>query len=245
MVVKGRAGQGGDEDAKLGRLGDLIRQHGIQGMDAFKQQHTAFLELQFLAVVFALARDEVVFRHLDLLTSQQGNQVTLQGGMVHGVEVVEIIFAVRQLGCILAVDEIVVRGERDGLQAAGLQLDADTAAEGGLATAARPCDEHQAHGVLAMIAAVDFFGNLYDFLLLQGLCHLHQFPRHPVFAGMVDVADRTQAHDIVPLQAFRKHLKGLGLVFHLCQAVGVVAVGNTDQDTVAIGFDIPDVEVAR
>ena len=52
--------------------------------------------------------------HLDLLAREQGLEVPLEGGMVHGVEVVEVITAVREFGRIDAVDEIVVGRERDG-----------------------------------------------------------------------------------------------------------------------------------
>ena len=120
--------------------------------------------------------------------------------MVDSLEIIEVVSAVRQLGGVHAVDEIVVGRERDGLQSAGLQLDADTAAEGGLATTARSCNQHQTHRVLAMIAAVDLLGDLHNLLLLEGLGHLHQLPRHPAFAGMVDVAHRAQSHDVIPLQ---------------------------------------------
>ena len=95
-----------------------------------------------------------------------------------------------------------------------------------------------------MITPVDLLGDLHDFLFLQGLSHLHQLACHPILAGMVDIAHRAQAHDVVPLQAFRKHLKGLRLVMHLCQLVGMVAVRNADQNAIAIGIDVPDIKIA-
>ena len=62
---------------------------------------------------------------------------------------------------------------------------------------------------------------------------------------MVDVANRAQPHDVVPFQALRKHLECLGLVLHLGKTVRIVPVRDAHQDAIAIGFDIPDVEITR
>ena len=85
-------------------------------MDAFKQQHRSGFQLQPFAVVFADARNEVILRHFDFLAVEQGEQVALQGLVIDGVEIVEVVGAVGQFGRVHAIDKIVVSGEGNGLQ---------------------------------------------------------------------------------------------------------------------------------
>ena len=62
--------------------------------------------------------------------------------MVHGVEIVEIVASVRQFRRIQPVYEIVVRGERNRVQSACHQLDAQTLAERAFSAAGRSGDKY-------------------------------------------------------------------------------------------------------
>ena len=102
-------------------------------MDAFDDEHGVAGELELLAVVLALACGEVVLRHLYALALHETCEMLLHETIVDGLDIVEVIVAVGQLGGVDTVDEIVVGGEGHGPQAAGEELDAESLAEGGLA----------------------------------------------------------------------------------------------------------------
>ncbi len=61
--------------------------------------------------------------------------------MIDGVEIVEIVVAIGQLRGVETVHEIVVGGEGNRVQAAGLELDAEPLAECGLPAACRSRDQ--------------------------------------------------------------------------------------------------------
>ena len=63
-------------------------------MDTFDNQHRIACQLQLFAVPFALARGEVVFRNLHTLTFHQPRQVVLQQGIVHRLDVVEVVVTI-------------------------------------------------------------------------------------------------------------------------------------------------------
>ena len=132
VVVERDAGKGRDVDPVFQRVFDILRQLGVQRMDTFDNQHRITCQLQLFAVPFALARGEVVFRNLHTLAFHQPRQVVLQQGIVHRLDVVEVVVAIGQLGRIHAIDEIVVGRERHRTQATGQQLDGESLAERGL-----------------------------------------------------------------------------------------------------------------
>ena len=102
-------------------------------MDTFYEQDAAGLQLQGLSVVFPHTGDEVVLRYGDFLSGDEFHDVALHQSVVYGFEVVEVVRAVGEFGRVQAVDEIIVRRHGHGLDAAGLQLQGKTLAEGGLA----------------------------------------------------------------------------------------------------------------
>ena len=58
------------------------------------------------------SRLPVVKLNSGILAAQQVEQIALHGFAVHGLDVVEIILAVGELGCILSIDEIIVGRKR-------------------------------------------------------------------------------------------------------------------------------------
>ena len=214
-------------------------------MDALDDEYGVVREFELLAVPFALACSKVVFRNLYALTLHQSCQVVFQQLVVDGLDIVEVVVAIGQFGRVDAVDEVVVGRERHGAQSAGQQLDGESLAEGGLTRTARARDEHQPDGVLlSMEAAVYLFGYLYDLLFLQGFRYLYEFRGVAFLYGTIDVAGIRQSHDDVPARLHGKHLVGLGHVHLLCQAVGVVPVGHTQQHTVMVGLQTKHFQIA-
>ena len=213
-------------------------------MYALDQQDGAFGQFQPLSVEFPHPGHEVVFRNLHLLPGEQLEYVALEIVVVHRVEVVEIVASVRQLGRIEAVYEIVVCGEGQRMQAAGLELYAQTFAESGLAAAGRSGNQHYPDWVLPVAAAVDFFGNLDYLLLLKGFGHENQVGGPALLAGEVHVAHVAELHDAVPAYGFGEDLEGLGLFVERRETVGVVPVGHAQNHAVAVGRELPYPQIA-
>ena len=94
VVVYGYAGEGRDVDLVLQRVIDLLREQGVQGVDAFDDEHCVTAQFQFFPVVLALARHEVVFRYFYPFSGHQSHQVILHQMVVHRLDVVEVIVAV-------------------------------------------------------------------------------------------------------------------------------------------------------
>ena len=245
MVVQQDAREGVDEDLELGVVRNVGGQGRIQGVDAFDQEDAARIQLDLLAIVLPQAGDEVEFRHIHLLSVDHPHDVLLHEGVVHGVEVVEVEAAVGEARGFQPVHEIVVGGHGQGLQAAGLQLDGQTLAEGGLSGGGRSRDEDHLDRVLTAVATVDLLGDLDDLLLLQGFRDLDQFGSLAVEDGIIDVAHGVQAHDDVPPEVLLEHLVGLGLVHEGGEDVRILHVRFPQKDAVVVGLDAPDSQVTR
>ena len=213
-------------------------------MNTFDEEHFAFAQLEALAVVLTFARGEVELRNLDFLALQQRFEVALHGDVIYRLDVLEVITAVGELRCVLAIDEIVVGREGDRLQTARHKLDGETFAERGLARTGRTGDEYQADRAFGVVVAgIDVLGNLYNLLFLQGLAHLYQFGGVAVEACLIDGTHILQAHDDVPTDILGKDLEGLGLRFHFGQLGRVLAVGHTEQHTLLVLLDAKHFEI--
>ena len=164
--------------------------------------------------------------------------------MIHGLEIVEVVAAVGQFRRLDAVHEIVVGRERNRMQTAGLELDAQASRDRGLSAARRPRDQHDPHRVLRIIVApLDLLGNLHEFLLLQCLRNLDQVGSAARLADVVHVAGIPEVHDPVPFEILGENLKGLGLVHKRREHFGIVAVGHAKQKAVVIKDDVPHLDI--
>ena len=94
MVVNGDAGDGVDEDAEFARCRHLVGQTRVKGVDSLNEEHRVRFELQGLAVVLADSSHEVVFWHLHRLAGEKPEDVLLEGYMIDGVEVIEVVVAI-------------------------------------------------------------------------------------------------------------------------------------------------------
>lgn len=108
VVVQRRARKSVDENLVFALVRDVSGQLRIEGMDAFYEQDGTLAQLDFLAVVVPCSGDEIVLRHTHLLSGKNLHQVMLHEGMVHRVEIVEVVAAVWQKRGLDPVHEIIV-----------------------------------------------------------------------------------------------------------------------------------------
>ena len=214
-------------------------------MYALNQQHHAVLKFQFLSVHLADTRFKVIFGHLYSLAVHQFYDVVLQILVVYGLEVVKVVRAVGQLGCVKSVNEIVVRGERYGMQTARLKLYAETFAECRLSAAARTRNQHNPYGSLRMYPALYLLGNLHNLLFLQSLSHLNQVGSLASGALQINVSDISKSHYLVPFRCLRENLERLGLFKERSQLFGMVSVGHPQQQSSAVHRKAPHLHVSR
>ena len=120
-------------DAEDGPLRHLCRQLGVQGVDALYHQHLVVVQAQTAAAHRRPARGEVVARQLNLLAAQQRVQLLVEQRQVQRVQVLEVVVAAGVARCLVAVHEIVVERDADGLHTAHQQLHAQPLARSGLA----------------------------------------------------------------------------------------------------------------
>ena len=244
MVVQEGSGERVDENLELGAVRNLAGEAGIEGVNAFYKQNAAVSQLELLAVVFPQTGYEIEFRYRHLFSGDELHDVALHEGMVHRFEIIEIVGAVGEFGRFYAVHEIVVRAHGHGVQAAGLQLDGKTLAEGGFTGRGRAGDKNYLQGSFTVVAAVYFLGNLHYLLFLQGFCYLDELAGAAAQEGFIYVSHRVQAHDDVPAEGFLEHLESLGLVHKGGYAAGVFAGWHLQEHTVMVGDKSPYLQIA-
>ena len=108
VVIERDASEGRDIDLVRHVVGNLFRQQRVQGMDALDNQHRIARQLELLAVILAFARHEIIFGYFHFLALHQPQQMILEQGIFHRLDVVEIVVTVGQLRGVHAIDEIVV-----------------------------------------------------------------------------------------------------------------------------------------
>ena len=244
VVVKGDADDGVNENPELVAFGNLVGQHGIEGVNALHEKQGTFAELEPLPVELPHTGHEIVFGNLDFLAGEQLEHVALQIFVVDRVEVVEIITAVRQFRSVQPVYEIVVGGEGHRMQPAGLELHAQALAESALAAARRSGDQHHPHRLLSQAASVDLLGYLHYLLLLKCFGHKDEIRSLAVQTCVVDVSDIVETHDVVPVYRLGEHVEGLGLFVERGELFGIMPVGHAQYHAAVVRGQTPDLEVA-
>ena len=123
VVVQVGAGKRVDENLEFGAFRNVRRKVRIQGMDALDEQNAPFPQLEPFTVVFPQARNKVILRHIYFFPANELHDMAFHEGMVYRVKIVKIVAAVRELGGIGPVHEVVVRAHGHGFEATGLELD--------------------------------------------------------------------------------------------------------------------------
>ena len=93
-----------------------------------------------------------------------------------------------------------------------------------------------------LVAGKDFVGDLGNFFLLQGFSHVDEVGSVSLFAGAVEVAHVAQSHDVVPAQVFLKYIQHLLLLYHLVQFIGILFVGDAQQQAVVIFHEVEQID---
>ena len=131
MIVQINAGQRRDEDTEFDLIVYPVGKHRIKSVDTFYEQNAPLAKTQFSSVIFPLARSEIILGHFHFFAFEKPYQVFLQGFMVDGVKIVEIVLAVRKARGVHPVYEIIIGGKRYRLHSAGTKLDAESLAHRG------------------------------------------------------------------------------------------------------------------
>ena len=95
-----------------------------------------------------------------------------------------------------------------------------------------------------LAAAVDFIGNLGNFLFLQGLGHFDEVGGQSFLAGQVEVAHVAQAHDVVPMQVFLEDVQHLFLLYHFVQYQRILFIGDAEQEAIVILHEVKEINEA-
>jgi hypothetical protein len=91
-------------------------------VDAFHDDDAVGGELRLVGLVEALFRLEVEGSHPHGLAVHEAEQVAVEAGEVHGLDVLVVEVAVFVAGVAFVADEVVVGGDQDGLAAVDAQL---------------------------------------------------------------------------------------------------------------------------
>ena len=97
-------------------LRNMSRQLRIQGMDALNHQHIVRLHLQLLSTLHTLARREIIFRQLHLLTTEESVKLLVQQIEIQGIDALKIIFAVVILRRPVSIHKVIVQRNLQRLQ---------------------------------------------------------------------------------------------------------------------------------
>ena len=138
VIIEAYAGKGGDEDAELARIVYSVGKSRIQRVNTLYEKYASLFQAKFLSVILAFAGSEVICRYFHFLAGKQAHYVFLKGLVVHGVEIIEVVLAIRQKRRVHSVYEVVVGREGYRRKAARAQLDAQSTAESGLTRTAWP-----------------------------------------------------------------------------------------------------------
>ena len=140
-----------------------------------------------------------------------------------------------------AVHEIVVGRNGEGTQAAGQQLHAQPFAEGGFAARRRAGYQDQ----LQFGPRSNTVGHAGYLLLLKGLAHVDELVGISFLAHLVELADGGHAQNLVPPVLLAEHFKHFGLLPHGPEQVRILRVRQAEQQPVAVGHEVEEVELRR
>ena len=207
MGVEQDGGQRRSIDAEYLVVGNLAGQFGVKSMDAFKYKYFVAPELQFLAALLALARLEIVARQLNFLATHERVHLLIEQRQVEGVKVFEVVVAILVLGGLLAVEEVVVEGNADRVNAVDSQLYGESLARRCLTATAGTGYEHHLDTLL-MGYLVGYLGYL---LLLQGFAELDEGIGMTVLNSAIKVANCAHAQQVLPAMVLLEDFKHLVL----------------------------------
>ena len=129
------------------------------------------------------------------------------------MQMLEVVVALLVEWRLVAIQEIVVERDADGLDAVYGELYAEALTGSRLTTARRSGDKHQ----LDTLALGYLVGYLADLLLLKGLAYLNQLWCIAFTDNLIQVADGAQSQNVLPLVVLLEDAEHLILMRHLAQ----------------------------
>ena len=241
MVVEENGGKRGGVDLEFVFLGNVLREHGVEGVYAFENEQHVGGEAQAVAALFAQPRLEIIARQLYLLALQQGVHLLVEERNVHCLDILVVEVAGGSARRLLAVHEVVVERHGDRLHAAGHKLHREAFGEGGLAARRRTGYEND----FKLGIGGDAVGELADFLFLQSLRHVDELVGKAEVVGLVEFAYGAHAEDFLPAVLLAEYVEHLALLHHGAQLLGVFGVGQAKQQPVAVGHDVKKPNLPR
>ena len=91
-------------------------------MDTFEHEEGVPVDAEAVPAFLALPCLEVVARQFDFFARQEGLELLGEEREVERLDVFVVIVAVGGVGCLVAVDEVIVEGDGDGFESAGHEL---------------------------------------------------------------------------------------------------------------------------
>ena len=86
-------------------------------MDTLNNKDAIVGEAHFLTIILPLTRYEIILGHFNCLAFHQTGKVLAQQLVIHCLDIIEVILAIRKLGSIKTVHKIVISRKRIRSQA--------------------------------------------------------------------------------------------------------------------------------
>ena len=144
-----------------------------------------------------------------------------------------VVVALFVAWCALAIDKIVVERDLNGSNAVRHQLNRQAFAGRGFTARRRSGNQHHSYA----LALGNHIADLCDFLLLKSLADVDDVACKALLHGAVELADRSDFHDVLPAVMLLEHLKHLVLSRHFAEHRRVFRRGNAQQQTVVVRFE--------
>lgn len=101
------------------------------------------------------------------------------------------------------------------------------------------------HKATLRLSGVNHVGYLHNFALVQGFRHFYHIVDVLRLRMAVEIAHCGNAHQAIPAHKFIENIEHFRLVFVFGKAVGLLAVGNAQQNAVVVTFEVEQANVAR
>ena len=234
MVVQEDGRQCRGVDAEFGLRRYVASEHGVEGVYAFEDEDGVVLQAQERAALLALAGEEIVAGQFYLLALNQGIHLRVEQRDVHGLDVFEVVLAAFVNRCFLAVHEVVVQRYGHGAFARCHELHRQALGEGCLAARRWSGDEDD----LDFGPCGNLVGQTGEALLLQRLGDVDQFVSVSLSAGFVKLSDGRYPQDVLPAVLLAEDVEHFRLVRQGLQAVGLLRVGQPQEQAVLVGQQV-------
>ena len=228
VVIELNGCQCRDIDAIFLLVGYLLCQDWVKSMVPFKDDDIVGAYLELPSLENSLAPLEVIARQLHLFAIQQLIHLLVEECSIYSPDTLEVILAIGILGCINAVDEVVIGADGMRPQATSHREDCQSLGRCCLAATARPCKQDNTSMPVRYLVS-----NVAELLRLQSLADINEVGGMTLLDGMIQFANRLHAKDFLPSVVFPDNIEHLLVLRHyLFQLRGVLLGRSTNQHAV-------------